>query len=55
MRIRHRAIASEWFDYLMPTLEELIRLVDPQGWRLDDSLRAPGMSASGYAVELRRA
>lgn len=55
MRVRHRGLASGWFNYLMPTVEELRRLIEPSGWTVADSVSGTGwMSASAYLVALSR-
>ena len=37
MRVRHQLLATQWFDYLMPTLDELNTLTKPNGWTISDS------------------
>jgi SAM-dependent methyltransferase len=52
LRVRHRDIATEWFDYLRPDLEELSRLIESSDWAISDQALLPGMSAASYVVEL---
>jgi SAM-dependent methyltransferase len=55
IRIRHRLLSSEWFDYLLCTPDELRAIVEPTPWRLEDAhLRSsddePSPSAAWLAV-----
>ena len=36
LRLRYREIATDWFDYLVCSVEELRTLLDGTGWRLAD-------------------
>jgi len=36
LRVRHERLASEWFDYLLPSEAELTDLVRNSPWRLDE-------------------
>jgi SAM-dependent methyltransferase len=53
MRLRHRDIATAWFDYLFTTTEELRSLLAGTGWRLEHA--EPQPDGPGYAVLARRA
>lgn len=35
MRVRHQDLATDWFDYLFTSLEELEGLLDGSGWRIE--------------------
>ncbi len=35
MRVRHQALATNWFDYLFMSREELEGLLEGSGWRLE--------------------
>ncbi len=50
IRVRHRNLATQWFDYLFATLDELRALLEPTPWRLGDH-RAEGAS---YVAILER-
>jgi SAM-dependent methyltransferase len=39
MRVRHRELASEWFDYLMFSEQELAGLIGGTGWQAVEVLR----------------
>ncbi|MDP6606027.1 MAG: class I SAM-dependent methyltransferase [Dehalococcoidia bacterium] len=52
IRVRHGHIATEWFDYLMPSLDELRSLLEGSAWAVRDVLATAG---SRYLVEMRRA
>lgn len=43
LRVRYRDLASEWFDYLQCTVDELAALVSGTGWRIEavDDADAP--------------
>ncbi len=45
LRIRDRHVATDWFDYLMLTPDELADLVEPTSWRLDEVRAGDG---AGY-------
>lgn len=49
MRIRHRGLATPWWDYLFLSPEELERLVQPTRWRIE-AHRDDGII---YAVRMR--
>ncbi|HEX3956755.1 MAG TPA: methyltransferase domain-containing protein [Trebonia sp.] len=51
IRVRYQDIASDWFDWLIPSPEELAALARPAGWQVTELRRGPG---PGYAVVLRR-
>jgi len=36
LRIRHRDVAGDWFNYLFPSPEELGELAARSGWRIED-------------------
>jgi hypothetical protein len=38
IRVRHRDLATPWFDYLMVSQDELRALVEPAGWRVARTL-----------------
>jgi SAM-dependent methyltransferase len=42
IRIRHRELATPWFDYLFLSRSELARLVRGTGWRLNRTLEDDG-------------
>lgn len=50
MRVRFRDMATDWFDYLFASREELEGLLAGTGWRLEDF--AP--DAEGYHAFIRR-
>jgi SAM-dependent methyltransferase len=52
MRIRHRDLATDWFDYLFATVDELQTLLRGTAWTLDQ--HQPQADGPGYAVQLRR-
>lgn len=54
LRARFGRYATEWFDYLMPSPEELAEILGPSAWTIETLERLPGMSTSGYVVDLRR-
>ncbi|OLT25319.1 hypothetical protein BJF83_23240 [Nocardiopsis sp. CNR-923] len=35
MRVRSGPLATDWFDYLLPSLDELRQLIRPSPWRLE--------------------
>ena len=41
IRVRHRDLATPWFDYLMVSREELRELVEPAGWTVARTLDSP--------------
>ncbi|MBN9493929.1 methyltransferase domain-containing protein [bacterium] len=49
LRIRHERTASPWFEYYMPSLDELQEMIAPTQWRLEEH-RAEGAT---HAVILR--
>jgi hypothetical protein len=49
LRIRHRNLAGDWFDYLFTSPEELGELAALSGWRIED-ITEPGPS---YLAVLR--
>jgi SAM-dependent methyltransferase len=51
IRVRYQDIASDWFDWLIPSPEELAALARPAGWQVTELRRGPG---PGYAVVLHR-
>ena len=51
IRIRYQDMASDWFDWLIPSPGELEDLARPVGWQITDLRRGPG---SFYAVVLAR-
>jgi len=51
IRVRYRDLASDWFDWLIPSPGELEELARPAGWQITDLRRGPG---SLYAVVLAR-
>jgi hypothetical protein len=36
IRIRHRELATPWFDYLLVSPDEMARLVEGTGWELGE-------------------
>jgi SAM-dependent methyltransferase len=52
MRVRHRDLATGWFDYLFAAPDELRVLLAETAWRLEVLEADP--NGPGYAVELRR-
>lgn len=50
LRLCHQNLATDWFDYLFTSLEELEGLLDGSGWRIE------GWETEGasYIVLLRR-
>jgi SAM-dependent methyltransferase len=51
LRIRYQRLASDWFDWLIPSPGELEDLARPAGWQISDLRRGPGAC---YAVVLER-
>ncbi|MGH2352142.1 MAG: class I SAM-dependent methyltransferase [Chloroflexota bacterium] len=51
MRVRHRDLATEWFDYLFTTLDELQTLLHGTAWTVEEHERQA--AGPGYAVQLR--
>jgi SAM-dependent methyltransferase len=51
LRIRYQRLASDWFDWLIPSPGELDDLARPVGWQIRDLRRGPGAQ---YAVVLER-
>jgi SAM-dependent methyltransferase len=51
IRVRYQDIASDWFDWLIPSPEELADLARPAGWQVAELRRGPG---PGYAIVLAR-
>jgi SAM-dependent methyltransferase len=53
LRVRHGRVATAWFDYLMPSREELEAILEADGaWEIADFFdHVPG----AYIVDLRRA
>jgi hypothetical protein len=49
LRVRHRELATDWFDYLFVTLDELALLLAPTRWRIEETQVDGGQ----YAVVLR--
>lgn len=49
LRIRHKRMASPWFEYYMPSVDELEEMIAPTRWRLREH-RAEGAT---HAVILR--
>jgi SAM-dependent methyltransferase len=43
-RIRHRDLATAWFDYLIVSPEEMRALAEAGGWRLRTTIHDPGSS-----------
>jgi SAM-dependent methyltransferase len=52
MRVRHRTLATPWFDYLAVTVDELRALLAGTAWRLEHA--EPQPDGPGYAALLRR-
>ncbi len=50
IRVRFRQWTGEWFDYLLPSIEELEGLLQGSAWRLADAL----FDDESYVVEFRR-
>ena len=51
MRVRHRRLATEWFDYLFATPDELRDLLRGTPWRVEHL--EPQANGNGYAAQLR--
>jgi SAM-dependent methyltransferase len=51
LRVRYERLASDWFDWLIPSPGELEDLARPVGWQISDLRRGPG---AHYAVVLER-
>jgi SAM-dependent methyltransferase len=49
IRVRYRNLATDWWDYLFMSLEELRSLVEPTAWRIDDTAEDGPL----YAVRMR--
>ena len=52
MRVRHARYASEWFDYLMPSPDELVEVLEPTGWSVDELELFPDSLMGRYVVTL---
>jgi SAM-dependent methyltransferase len=50
MRVRHQDVATEWFDYLFTSIDELNGLLERSPWRLDRY----EMDGAAYIAVLRR-
>ena len=50
MRVRHQDVATDWFDYLFTSIDELTGLLEGSPWRLDRY----EMDGAGYIAVLRR-
>ncbi|HEY7197179.1 MAG TPA: class I SAM-dependent methyltransferase [Gaiellaceae bacterium] len=55
LRVRHRLLATPWFDYLLATPEEMAELAEGAGWRLDRTLEEPDPRISLYVGVLEKA
>lgn len=42
LRVRHRDVATPWFDYLLATPAEMAAIAETGGWRLTRTLRGEG-------------
>lgn len=51
MRVRYHRLATDWFDWLIPSPGELEDVARPVGWQITDLRRGPGPQ---YAVVLGR-
>jgi len=51
MRVRHKDLATGWFDYLFTTADELRDLVEGTAWRLEQVEQGDG--GPGYVAQLR--
>jgi SAM-dependent methyltransferase len=51
IRVRYQRLATDWFDWLIPSPGELEDLARPVGWQITDLRRGPGAQ---YAVVLSR-
>jgi len=51
MRVRHRRLATDWFDYLFATPDELRSLLEGTRWRLEHL--QPRDNSASYAAQLR--
>ena len=51
LRVRYQRLASDWFDWLIPSPGELEDLARRAGWQIRDLRRGPGAQ---YAVVLER-
>jgi hypothetical protein len=49
MRVRYRILATEWWEYLFMSSDELQQLVDGTGWSIEE-LRQDG---GRYAARMR--
>jgi hypothetical protein len=49
IRVRYRNLATDWWDYLFMSLEELGSLVEPTAWRIDETAEDGPL----YAVRMR--
>ncbi|HUN36473.1 MAG TPA: methyltransferase domain-containing protein [Trebonia sp.] len=51
IRVRYQRLATDWFDWLIPSPGELEDLARPAGWQITDLHRGPGPQ---YVAVLRR-
>lgn len=49
IRVRHRRVASEWFDYLLCTPAELGELAEPTPWRVE-AVHLPAVDANSSSA-----
>lgn len=54
LRVRHAALATDWFDYWFASVEELEQLLADSPWRLDAVERAPKGDPTYAAVLVLR-
>jgi SAM-dependent methyltransferase len=54
LRVRHRGLATAWFDYLFATPDELRPLLAGTAWRLEHVEREAGQAAGGAYVAVLR-
>jgi SAM-dependent methyltransferase len=54
LRSRFARYASDWFDYLMPSPDELVEILDATAWTVEALEHLPGIGPRNYFVDLRR-
>lgn len=54
LRVRFDRYATDWFEYLMPSPDDLAEILEPTAWTIDEIQRMSAPSAGSYVVTLRR-
>lgn len=54
IRVRFARYATDWFDYLMPSPDELAEILAPTAWTIDELQRTHEPTPRSYLVSLKR-